>query len=76
VVGDDTYGKGRERGFSGASRGWALELAKRTPRQFLHAWELRFPHPRGGEELRFRAPLPDDLQAVVDWAHGTTPGFA
>jgi 23S rRNA pseudouridine1911/1915/1917 synthase len=76
VVGDDTYGKGRERGFSGATRGWALELAKRTPRQFLHAWELRFPHPRSGEELRFRAALPADLQAVVDWAHGTTPGFA
>ena len=70
VVGDETYGKGKERGFSGATRGWALELARRTPRHFLHAWELRFPHPRSGEELRFRAPLPPDLQGVVDWAHG------
>lgn len=70
VIGDDTYGKGRERGFSGATRGFALELAKRTPRQFLHAWDLRFPHPRTGEELRFQSPLPADLQAVIDWARG------
>ena len=70
VVGDETYGKGKERGFSGATRGWALELARRTPRHFLHAWDLRFPHPRTGEELRFRAPLPPDLQGVVDWARG------
>ena len=75
VVGDETYGKGKERGFSGATRAWALELARRTPRHFLHAWDLRFPHPRTGEELRFRAPLPPDLQAVVDWAHGAA-GFA
>ncbi|MBW3629732.1 MAG: RluA family pseudouridine synthase, partial [Gemmatimonadetes bacterium] len=76
VVGDDTYGKDRERGFSGASRGFALELAKRTPRQFLHAWDLRFPHPRSGEELRFRAPPPADLQAVIDWVRGADPGLA
>jgi 23S rRNA pseudouridine1911/1915/1917 synthase len=76
VVGDDTYGKGRERGFSGATRGFALELAKRTPRQFLHAWDLRFPHPRSGEEMRFRAPVPADLQAVIDWARGASPGLA
>lgn len=68
VVGDATYGAGRERGFSGGTRGWALELARRTPRQVLHAAELRFRHPRTGEELRFHSPLPPDLQAVADWA--------
>lgn len=68
VVGDALYGAGRERGFSGPERGWALELARRTPRQFLHAAELRFSHPRSGKELRFEAPLPPDLQAVADWA--------
>jgi 23S rRNA pseudouridine1911/1915/1917 synthase len=74
VVGDAVYGAGRERGFSGAARGWALELAKRTPRQFLHAAELRFVHPRTGEEMTFRAPLPDDLRRVLDWARGAPPG--
>jgi 23S rRNA pseudouridine1911/1915/1917 synthase len=73
VVGDGLYGAGRERGFSGATRGWALELAKRTPRQFLHAVELRFVHPRTGAEMLFSSPLPADLQKVVDWGR---QGFA
>jgi 23S rRNA pseudouridine1911/1915/1917 synthase len=71
VVGDETYGEGRERGFSGTSRAWALELSRRIPRQFLHAWDLRFPHPGTGEAMHFQAPLPPDLQAVVEWARGT-----
>lgn len=72
VVADSVYGAGRERGFSNAARGWAMELARRTPRQFLHAAELRFQHPRTGEEMRFEAPLPDDLQRVLDWVHETS----
>lgn len=71
VVGDRTYGAGRERGFSGPERGWAAALAKRVPRQFLHAAELRFRHPRTGEELRFEAPLPPDLAAAAAWARET-----
>lgn len=68
VVGDVVYGQARERGFSGITRSWALELARRTTRQFLHAAELRFTHPSTGAELRFSSPLPPDLQSVVDWA--------
>ena len=70
VVGDRTYGAGRERGFSGGERGWAHELARRVPRQFLHAEELRFRHPRTGEEMHFRAPLPPDLAEAAEWARG------
>jgi 23S rRNA pseudouridine1911/1915/1917 synthase len=81
VVGDPLYGAGRARGFSGATRGWALELAQRTPRQFLHAAELRFLHPGTGAEMRFSSPLPPDLQKVVDWARegfstGSLPGHS
>ena len=72
VVGDTVYGAGRERGFSGTSRAWALELARRTPRQFLHAAELRFRHPRTGEEMGFESPLPPDLEAVAAWARETS----
>lgn len=70
VVGDATYAAGRERGFSGPERAWAMELARRTPRQFLHAAELRFVHPRTGREMTFEAPLPPDLAAVAGWARG------
>ena len=68
VVGDATYGAGWERGMGGPERAWARELARRVPRQFLHAAELAFDHPVSGERLRFRAGLPADLGAVADWA--------
>lgn len=67
VVGDETYGARWERGVAGPDRGWAQAFARRVPRQFLHAWRLAFPHPRSGRELRFEAPLPEDLQRAVDW---------
>lgn len=70
VVGDVTYGAKRERGVSGADRAWAAELARRTGRQFLHATELRFAHPRSGEEMRFESPLPPDLARVAEWGRG------
>jgi 23S rRNA pseudouridine1911/1915/1917 synthase len=68
VVGDAVYGAGWERGMGGQARAWARELARRTTRQFLHAAELSFEHPRTGEELAFEAPLPPDLAEVAAWA--------
>jgi 23S rRNA pseudouridine1911/1915/1917 synthase len=67
VVGDPVYGQRAERGVSGPHRRWATELARRVPRQFLHASELAFAHPRTGERMHFRAPLPPDLRAVEEW---------
>ncbi len=57
VVGDTVYGR-RKNPFG-------LE------RQFLHAWRLRFEHPRTGEIVRLEAPLPPELQAVLDGLRGT-----
>lgn len=74
VVGDATYGVGAERGMSGPDRRWAAELARRVPRQFLHAARLRFVHPRTGAELKFDAGLPPDLAQAAEWAESTTPG--
>ena len=54
----------------GEARRWAVELAARTPRQFLHAHRLEFDHPVTGEVMAFRAPLPGDLAAVRGWAVG------
>jgi 23S rRNA pseudouridine1911/1915/1917 synthase len=34
-------------------------------RQALHAWRLGLAHPATGEALRFEAPLPADLLAVL-----------
>ena len=68
VVGDLLYGAGRERGFGGASRHWAAELARRARRQFLHAHRLEFAHPVTGEPMAFETPLPPDLEEVRGWA--------
>jgi 23S rRNA pseudouridine1911/1915/1917 synthase len=56
VAGDPVYGR--------AARGLGLR------RQFLHAARLRFRHPVTGEELDLEAPLPDDLQRVLDTLRG------
>jgi len=52
VLGDARYGGARS--------------ARLSPRPFLHAAQLAFDHPVTGERLSFEAPLPADLQAVLD----------
>ena len=54
VVGDTTYGSGN------------VIRGSRLRRQFLHAYQLQFAHPITGKPLEFEAPLPDDLQIVLD----------
>ncbi|HWO73822.1 MAG TPA: RluA family pseudouridine synthase [Dehalococcoidia bacterium] len=50
VVGDRVYGR----------------PSKLVGRQFLHAWRVVLAHPVDGRELSFEAPLPEDLQSVLD----------
>ncbi len=52
VVGDTLYGRKRN----------ALGLK----RQFLHAWQLRFEHPRTYETVHFEAPISHDLQSILE----------
>ena len=59
VVGDALYG-GVHRRVPGQFR-----AVQRLTRPFLHAERLTFTHPRTGERLRFLAPLPADLEAVL-----------
>ncbi len=60
VVGDRTYGGVRHHMAS------ALRPVERLERPFLHAGRLAFAHPRDGRRLEFEAPLPDDLQSVLN----------
>jgi 23S rRNA pseudouridine1911/1915/1917 synthase len=60
VVGDALYGGARRTIPAEAAPVRALE------RPFLHAARLTIAHPRTGKRLTFEAPLPADLQAVVD----------
>jgi 23S rRNA pseudouridine1911/1915/1917 synthase len=67
LIGDPLYGKFR--GLKLAGVGAAIEAAKDTardfPRQALHAAVLGFIHPVTGQALRFEAPLPEDMQALL-----------
>ena len=70
IVGDVVYGASRERGMDGPDRRWALKLARRVPRQFLHATELMIDHPRTGRRHHFSSPLPQGLADAACWARG------
>ena len=58
VAGDDVYGERRYAEF-------AKKYGK-PGRYFLHATELKFAHPRTGEMLKFRSPLPEDLATLLE----------
>ena len=56
VAGDEKYGdKEANKAFRAAG----------LKRMFLHAAELAFDHPETGERLTLRAPLEDELEAVL-----------
>jgi len=63
VVGDATYGGGRDKTVADAQ---LRARISRLGRQFLHAEQLGFRHPRTNEQLRFKAPLPDDLAKFIE----------
>ncbi|HVP58387.1 MAG TPA: RluA family pseudouridine synthase [bacterium] len=68
VFGDPTYG-GRPRTYRGASPSTmarARVLVQSIERQALHARELVFSHPADGRELKLVAPLPPDMQYLLD----------
>jgi 23S rRNA pseudouridine1911/1915/1917 synthase len=52
LIGDSVYRRGTRHGFS-------------FPRQALHAAELTLNHPRSGEALTWRAPLPRDMNRLL-----------
>ena len=37
----------------------------RIARQALHAWTVRFRHPRTGEEMLLTAPMPGDMEGLL-----------
>jgi len=62
VVGDDVYG---ERRFAAFAKKYG-----KPGRYFLHAAELTFTHPRTGESLSFKSPLPEELGVLLERISG------
>ena len=67
VVGDALYG-GVHRRVPGDIR-----AVQRLTRPFLHAARLAFTHPRDRRRMQFIAPLPDDLEKVLNDLPGWPP---
>jgi 23S rRNA pseudouridine1911/1915/1917 synthase len=65
VVADDMYG-------GKAVYPWQIKNAEPSPedpiiaRCALHAWTIAFTHPTTEKIVRFEAPLPDDMQNLLD----------
>jgi len=67
IVGDSTYG-GVHRRVAGDIR-----AVNRLERPFLHAARLAFTHPRDGRRMEFIAPLPADLERILEELPGWPP---
>ena len=48
----------------------AKAVVNAFPRQALHAFLLAFEHPRTGEVMHFEAPMPEDMEALVEALRG------
>lgn len=65
IVADDMYG-------GKVVYPWQLEDRQAVPEEplmsrcALHAWRLELNHPKTGERMKFKAPLPEDMQNLLD----------
>ncbi len=64
VVGDAIYG-GKKRWKTLPSKD-LQEVLKGVRRQMLHAWALRFEHPRTSQWMGFESPLPRDMALLLE----------
>lgn len=67
VVGDETYGGGRDNTIQNAQ---LRARVRSLDRQFLHAEKLAFTHPKTGEWVKFESPLPGELSELLTALEG------
>ncbi len=65
LVGDPTYGGKRKLAAKSLTPA-GIAAVQSFPRQALHAAVLGFVHPVSGEEMRFEAPLPQDMADLIE----------
>ena len=62
VVGDETYGAGRDNTIQNAR---LRAQVRNLGRHFLHAERLAFTHPQSGKRVEFHSPLPPELMQLL-----------
>ncbi|MFO0634181.1 MAG: RluA family pseudouridine synthase [Nannocystaceae bacterium] len=68
VLGDKLYGIDEQAFLDVVDHGRLMDALAQDlgiARQALHAWRLRLPHPRTGDEVEFTAPWPPELAALL-----------
>ncbi len=70
VVGDPLYGGGRRRSIKEAPDEEIRKVMERITRQMLHAHTLAFRHPATGRCMTFSAPIPEDMEEVIEKLRG------
>lgn len=75
ILGDKLYGQPDQVFLSIVDHGLSAESRRIIgfPRHALHAAALAFPHPHSGQMLRVNAPLPADMQAIVEGGRPSWP---
>ena len=64
LIGDPTYGGKRKLSEKALSQ-QGIQAARNFDRQALHAAVLGFEHPLTGDAMRFEAPIPEDMNALI-----------
>lgn len=64
LIGDPTYGGKRKLSEKALSQ-QGIQAARNFDRQALHAAVLGFEHPVTGDAMRFEAPIPEDMNALI-----------
>lgn len=72
LVGDKLYGPDPRLYLQFVKNGWSAELEPRllTPRQMLHARELRMTDPDSGQTWCWQAPVPEDMRGFLNQQFG------
>jgi 23S rRNA pseudouridine1911/1915/1917 synthase len=70
IVGDPVYGGRYLRKVSICSNQGEVKLLAAAGRQMLHARRLQFDHPASGRPLCFTAPMPKEMEALIDALRG------
>jgi 23S rRNA pseudouridine1911/1915/1917 synthase len=66
LVGDAVYAARRKPGSKKKGDAEVLKLLGSATRQMLHAHRLELTHPMTNETVSFTAPMPEDMQSLLD----------
>jgi 23S rRNA pseudouridine1911/1915/1917 synthase len=65
IIGDPIYFKRRARKELLENK-YIADLIRPISRQMLHGWRLTFTHPVKKQPVVFEAPIPEDMQKLID----------